>query len=115
MTLFGTHTCQELFTSLEAVGINRIQRLPSMDMVRDSLNRVGFKNTHVDYERISIEFKDMWELLAWLKAIGANNLPKESFVGPEALKNAATHYQTHFPYHKGVCATFEIIWVKADG
>ncbi len=40
---------------------------PMKSTVREALDQSGFKNPRVDSEQIKIEFKDMHELIAWLK------------------------------------------------
>ncbi len=113
ITMFGQRTCEELFFSLEKTGINHIRRLASVEQCREALQAAGFDSATVDYELIKIQFKDMWELLNWLKAIGANQLPKEGTIGKNQLMQAGEYYQNHFQYHHGICATFEVIWIKA--
>jgi malonyl-CoA O-methyltransferase len=110
-TLFGYNTCQELFQSLDEATAKALQfnRLPDGSKVRQALEKSGFKNFKVDIERIKIEFNSMRELMDWLKSIGANNLLREGYLGPEALSRAASIYHERFPYLKGVGATFEVI------
>jgi len=114
-TLFGYNTCHELFQSLDEAKTQAIQfsRLPDRPQVREALAAGGFKNLKVDSERIKIEFNGMHELISWLKSIGANNLSREGFLGPEALSRAAFIYRKKFSYLKGVGATFEVIRVYA--
>jgi malonyl-CoA O-methyltransferase len=114
-TLFGYNTCQELFQSLDEAkaGTLQITRLPDEYQVRQALNASGFKNSKVDCEQMKVEFNSMHELIAWLKIIGANNLPREGFLGPEAISRAASIYSEKFPYLQGVGATFEVIRVYA--
>lgn len=114
-TLFGFHTCDELFQSLALAsdGALKFNRLPSTQKVDQVLLAAGFQEAKGDYERIKVQFNDMKELINWLKSIGANNLPREGYVGKEVLAKAATVYREKFPYHHGVCATFEVIWIHA--
>ena len=114
-TLFGFHTCQELFQSLVEAKSQSLQftRLPDESQVLEALTASGFKNPKVDVEPITVEFKDMHELIAWLKSIGANNLSREGFLGPEAMTRAADIYQKKFAFLQGVGATFEVIRVYA--
>lgn len=113
-TLFGFYTCDEFFSSLQATTPTKIElnRLPSLDQVKEFLSQAGFK-AKVDYERIQIQFKDIWELLGWLKAIGANNLSKGAFLGPQALQEANAYCLKNYPYHDGIRITFEVIWIYA--
>ena len=62
-------------------GALQFTRLPDEAQVREALIISGFKNPQVDSEQIKIEFKDMHELMAWLKSIGANNLSREGYLG----------------------------------
>ncbi len=114
-TLFGYNTCQELFQSLDEATAKALQfiRLPDGPQVREALAASGFKNPKVDSERIKIEFNGMHELIAWLKSIGANNLSREGFLGPEAISRAASIYRKKFSYLQGIGATFEVIRVYA--
>ena len=115
-TLFGFHTCDELFQSLNLASNGQFKsaRLPSAQGVEAVLGRAGFTHTKVDYERIKLEFKDLRELMDWLKSIGANNLTREGYIGKELMAKAAAIYREQFPYHTGICATFEVIWVYAN-
>jgi malonyl-CoA O-methyltransferase len=110
-TLFGYHTCQELFRSLDEAKKGGLQfiRLPDQSQVREALVISGFKNPKIDSEQIKIEFNGMQELMAWLKSIGANNLPREGYMGKEAFERAAAIYRERFATHNGVAATFEVI------
>ncbi len=114
-TLFGYHTCRELFQSLDEAKAGTLQftRLPDLPQVREALAASGFKGPQVDREQVKIEYKDMHELMAWLKTIGANNLPREGFLGPEAISRAVSIYHKRFSYLQGVGATFEVIRVYA--
>ncbi len=112
-TLFGYNTCRELFQSLDEARTKALQftRLPDLPQVREALAASGFKNPKVDCEHIKIEFNGMHELIAWLKSIGANNLLREGFLGPEAISRAASIYREKFSYLQGIGATFEVIRV----
>ena len=113
-TLFGFYTCEELFASLQAVGVaGPLNRLPLMEEIEGSLKQAGFGQSHVDYERIHIQFKDLWEVLTWLKAIGANVLSNGAFVGATSLEKANAYCLKNYPYHNGIRITFEIIWINA--
>ena len=115
-TLFGFHTCGELFSSLQAVGypVEPLGRLPTLEDVKTALAQADFQKFDVDYERIQIQFKDLWDLLAWLKNIGANNLSGGQFLGPEILQEANNYCLKTYPYHDGIRSTFEVIWIYAQ-
>jgi malonyl-CoA O-methyltransferase len=113
ITLFGSRTCEELFASLKyALPAKKFRRLPTMKETQEGILDAGLKDPHVDYELIKVQFKDIWELLGWLKAIGANNLSEEIFLGKSILAKVQDHYRKNYPYHEGICASFEVIWVK---
>jgi malonyl-CoA O-methyltransferase len=112
-TLFGYHTCQELFQSLDEAKEKALQfaRLPDVSQVRRALAAGGFKNPEIDSERIKIEFNSMHELTAWLKSIGSNNLSRTGYLGPGSISRAASIYRKKFYYLQGIGATFEVIRV----
>ena len=114
-TLFGFRTCQELFQSLGEAKTTALQfiRLPDESQVREALTISGFENPGIECELIKKEFNGMRELMAWLKSIGANNLSREGYLGPEAMSRASDIYRRKFAYSKGVAATFEVIKVYA--
>jgi malonyl-CoA O-methyltransferase len=115
-TLFGYNTCEELFQCLDEASGRKLQfvRLPDQLKIREALIAGGFRNPIVDCERIKIEFKDIYELMAWFKVIGAAHLPHEGYLGPETVSRAASIYREQFAYLQGsVWATFEVIRVYA--
>ncbi len=116
ITLFGYHTCHELFQSLiEAkAGTLQFNRLPNGPQVRDALVLGGFKMPVVDSEQIIVDFKDMHELITWLKLIGANHLARDGFIGKQTLTKAAAIYRERFACPNGVQATFEVIKAYAQ-
>ena len=64
MTMFGSRTCEELFSSLKIVDPRiPVRSLPTLDDIQYALSRGGFKNRKVDYELIKVQYKDVWELL----------------------------------------------------
>jgi malonyl-CoA O-methyltransferase len=113
-TLFGYNSCQELFQCLDEASGGALQfvRLPDQLKVREALMTSGFKDPIVDRELIKVEFKDMYELMAWFKTIGAPHLPREGYLGAEAVSRAASIYREKFSYLHGVGATFEVIRVN---
>jgi len=114
-TLFGYNTCQELFQSLEEAKKSRLpfKRLPDVAQVREALAVGGFKSSDVGCAQVKVEFKDMRELIVWLKMIGANNLSRGAYLGPATIAKAAAIYQEKFACRQGVRATFEVIQVYA--
>jgi len=114
-TIFGYNTCYELFQSLNEASGGTLQfiRLPDQAKIRESLHVSGFQDFKIDCEQIKVEFKDMEDLTAWFKYIGAPHLPREGYLGARTLSRAADIYRKKFVYLKGVGATFEVIRVYA--
>jgi malonyl-CoA O-methyltransferase len=112
-TLFGYNTCLELFQSLNEARAEGFQfsRLADQSEIQEALVKSGFSDFKVDREEIKVEFKDMHELIAWLKSIGANNLSRKGYMGRDALSRAASIYHDKFYCVQGVGATFEVIRV----
>ena len=115
ITLFGSNTCAELFFSLRAFHPDLdLGNLPAVEHVRSALQGAGFADIKIDYELIKVEFKDVPELLGWLKNIGANRISTNKiFLGKQMLAKINSYYQEHFPYNEGICASFEVIWAYA--
>ena len=115
MTLFGHDTCRELFASMRAIMPQvELNNLYDARGVESALRKAGFVDSRVSSEVINVEFRDCMELLTWLKAIGANQLSEHPvFLGKNALQETEKYYRKHYPYHEGICASFEVIWVYA--
>ena len=116
ITMFGFRTCEELFSSFEQCvpgQSKRLMRLPTVQEVTAAMQKAGFAHANVDYELIKVQFSNITELLGWLKNIGANNLSKDFFLGKQMLNQLNEYYRGHFPYHEGISASFEVIWVCA--
>jgi len=116
-TMFGRETFRELFSALEyACRIKKgtekvnIQRLFSTQEVEKVLASADFRTGDVDYERIKVRFPDMMGMIQWIRAIGANSLAKDIFLGKELLNHANDFYNQHYKDRFGIYATFEVIW-----
>ena len=117
MTMFGQRTCEELFNVLTHCASGKavsFSRLPSIEQVKDALQQAGFDNASVDYELIKVQFRDVLELLGWLKGLGANHLGGDFFLGKDMLARVDKYYRDQFPYYDGISASFEVIWVNAQ-
>ena len=116
VTLFGERTCTELFASIKAVLPDApLGQLRTEQEIQEALIIAGFKSAQVETELIKVEFADVMELLTWLKAIGANQLSNQPVTfSRNKLASIQQHYRGHFPYHDGICASFEVIWVYAQ-
>lgn len=115
VTLFGYRTCQELMAAFNAVDPGlKMRNLPSVKQVQEALISGKFKESKVDFELIKVEFKDVMELLVWMKNIGANHLSDDPvFLGKSKLIALNEYCRAHYPYNDGISATFEVIWVYA--
>lgn len=118
--LFGRSTLAEFFESLEAAllmnGRSEVfpfRRLPSEEEVRLALKKAYFQHGGVMMEKRTLVFKDVWELLKWTKAIGANSLTRGFFLSKGLLADLERHYAARYTLESGLTATFEIIWVDA--
>ena len=115
-TLFGSRTFEELFQSIAEASVNpkslNIRRLNSIETIERILNAAQFQNIKVEFELIKIEFQDLWDLIKWTKSIGANVLPHEGFIGRDCLERANQYYREQYPYHDGVQATLEVVWIE---
>ncbi|MFA6378191.1 MAG: methyltransferase domain-containing protein [Candidatus Omnitrophota bacterium] len=117
-TCFGSSTLKELHESIhhcvpKGQGLLHHWRLLSKDNIHQALERVGFKKIAVSSEIKKEKFADFSALLYWLKAIGANRVKRNVFIGPRLLANAKDYYQEHFSVPDGVEASFEIIFGEA--
>lgn len=114
ITMFGSRTCEELFESINAVIPNlKIRALPSLEEIQNAMDQAGFAEGSVDYEIIKVEFKNVRELLGWLKNIGANRLSDDVFLGKQNLAKIEEYYRTNHAYNEGISASFEVIWAEA--
>ncbi len=113
MAIFGKDTCGELMTTLQAVGLTPLERLPDIEEVKCALDRAGFHSAKVSTERVRIELNTMFQLLTWLKSIGANHVPINGFLGRQKLFVMSEYYRKAFPLNDGISVTFEVIWIKS--
>ncbi|MDP8266507.1 MAG: methyltransferase domain-containing protein [Candidatus Aceula meridiana] len=110
-TCFGESTLKELWESLGTV--NRLH-CPTEKDIRDALRTGGFYSFEVSSVMMRQEFGDMFDLVRWLKRIGANQTKREIFIGRDALSCANDFYCQNFESDNGVFATFEIIMGKTQ-
>ena len=113
-TCFGSSTLKELRESLSKNVHGKTSEfhhwhLLKKDNIRQALADAGFKHIQVSSEERIEHFKDLFELLGWLKSIGANRAKRNIFVGRQLLTRANNYYNEHFLSPNGICVTFEII------
>lgn len=115
---FGPSTLKEL---REAVSQNMRGKkgelhhwhLLKKNRIRQALADAGFKKIEISSQECQEKFKDLFDLLNWLKSIGANRAKRTIFIGPQFLARARNYYDEHFSCGQGVGATFEIIFGAA--
>ncbi|MBU0467563.1 MAG: methyltransferase domain-containing protein [Candidatus Omnitrophica bacterium] len=119
-SMFGRNTFKELFVSLDdslkiLEGRDRfpIQKLADLNYVDSSLADAGFNVRNVYSECVKVRFTSMYDLVRWIKNIGANSLKKDAFVGRRLLSKANEFYSTNFSEQDGVFATLEVIYGEA--
>ena len=114
-TLFGRETFYELFALIEKEFSDeeiQIQRLPSVEEIRNAFVKNGFLDVSVDYERIKVRYTNLMDLLHWVKGLGANRLERNFYLGKNRLKHLCEIYDATVRDHLGVYATLEVIWFK---
>ncbi len=118
LTMFGRETFRELFEAMEYAHQEMntkgtIRRLFSFDEAKSMMERTQFKNITMDYERIKTHFPDVKALLEWIKKTGANGLSRDFYFGKDFLEKVTEYYEQKHTDRLGICATLEVIWIKA--
>ena len=122
LSIFTERTLEELFEALEKSVFGRgsgregalnIRRLLSQQRVISALNAAGFHRVKTESQVISMHFKDMFALVRWLKATGANAVQRDFYVGKERLSQADLYYRRTYPSQEGITASFETLWLSA--
>lgn len=115
-TLFGYGTCRELFFCLNQAGLNEMGEdfFVTKFQVEEALDNAGFSQFQVHEETGSVVFEDLWQLLEWLKAIGANKVPMKKFIGPRLLSQANDIALKQFARNDKLHITFSIIKIQAN-
>lgn len=115
LTMFGHDTFEELFTALDVCSGKKgfIRRLAKEIQVSQALKEAGFEKIQMTTQHKKVYFRNMLDLLKWVKGIGANNLPGDFYLGKSLLQKAGRYYGDHFRDAYGVYATLEVIWAEA--
>ncbi len=115
-TMFGHNTFQELFESFDQAKAKSkefsIRRLYAQKDVEAALKQGGFKDYSFEEEKITAHFPDMLSLIKWIKDIGANQLERNFFVGPDLLERANFFYEKNYRERTGVKVSFQVFWVR---
>jgi len=117
-TMFGQKSLDELHEALRSTWGGddvefSIQRPHEKDVVYEQMKRSGFHNIEMKTEIIKGHFKDMFDLVRWLKEIGANANKKNLYIGKNRLRTANDYYNRNFRDNGSVVASFEIVWINA--
>lgn len=113
-TCFGSSTLKELREAIDHGAPERPTTLHpwhllSKEHMGKALEKAGFQRIAISADVRKETFDDLWSLIHWLKAIGANRVKRDRFIGRQSLAKASAYYQDHFAVHGGVSASFEII------
>lgn len=118
---FGSQTLRELFLALEETSDHwdgtpafwPRKFLDAQEIARHlSLN--GFKNVEVDFKVYRESYKDLYQVLLWLKVIGANTRFQNFFLGKDHLLRASVYCLENLYEDGRLPVTFDVIFVKAQ-
>ena len=114
-TCFGKRTLQELRDSFCHLGLTAIDgtNLPSYKLIERCLRKTNFKNVEINCGIQKYSFNDLFDLVSWLKDIGANYSGNNVFIGRKKWQQANDFYCRNFRDNGSIFATFEVIWVVA--
>ena len=115
---FGKNTFKELQMSLKAASKDLTLRDSHWESVdQKNISRMlavsGFEDVEVHSEIVRREFLDIFELIRWLKIIGANQVKRNVFVGRSLLNQANIFYKKNYGDNQSIYASFEVIKAKA--
>ena len=117
---FTNGTLRELLESYSHISGNMRMnhqidnKLPSKDKILDNLLSAGFKINRINSYSIIEYYKDAFEIVNWLKKIGANHNERSTFLGKQAWQSMNDYYCRNFLDNGRVFATFEVIEVSAQ-
>lgn len=90
--------------------------LPDKFMVKDLLEKTGFKIAHMNFRIKKQYYSNLLELLNWLKLIGANRYWSDRFYQGLSARNfierISKRYEESFKYNDKIFATFEVLFVE---
>ena len=91
-----------------------VQKLACRDEVASAVKKAGFSSYKVEKKEYRLRFKDMFDIIRWIKGVGANSLRRDVFVGRKLLNSANKFYLENFRDSDGVFATLEVVWGEAS-
>ena len=117
---FAGRTLSELFESFDTA-LNRKggsesfrpNKLKDRQDIFEAVRGAGFSHRDVHSEMVKVHFKNVPELLHWLKNIGASGVQQDIFIGKNFLLRADDFYRRNFQIENRIFASFEAVWVKA--
>ncbi len=120
----GAHTLRELFTSIKKAQIRTgMDGLPepmvfrTREYIVKEIERAGLRPIHVERDRVTRTYRDLFELLKVLKSIGAVNPYRggnNSLAKGSILRHVAWVYREMFPSEDGgIRTTYDVIFMVA--
>lgn len=96
---------------------NCLGHLPDREFIKTIIKRIGFQDIKMDAKRYRQYYTNLWELLNWLKRIGANRYWDREFYSGLAAKGFIDRveriYEKQFRDDRRIFATFEVLFVEA--
>jgi len=94
-----------------------LAHLPKKTFVEKALKDTGFTNIKIGVKVKKEHYPNLWELLNWLKMIGANKYwPDKLYDGLSArnfIDNISERYKKKFYDGDNIFATFEVLFIEA--
>lgn len=107
---FGPGSLTELKQSFAAAGREGHGKvLPDAQMLRQSLERAGWRVDSLETVTVTETYPEVWDLITHLKRIGANQQENAAPVSKEQLNAMAAHYHRHFSDANGIRCSWEVV------
>jgi malonyl-CoA O-methyltransferase len=119
-SFFATDTLKELRESISHVMHNSgspqtvfKNNLLSLEEPVNFIKQAGLRIKLNNFYSKKVLFQDLFELLYWLKRIGANRFGDVPFIGKNSLDKMNYFYQKNFSDNGKIFATFEVAEIRA--
>ncbi len=116
-TIFSESTLKELREIVQSDTNDTNGTLPTKALIEATLSTLGFCDIGIKTKRRRSYYRNLGELLVWLKQIGANRYwTKQLYRGLSArtlLNTLSKEYKDRFTVGEKVYATFEVLYVEA--
>lgn len=89
-----------------------------MHIIGDEMLRAGFADPVMDVERLTATYRDVYQLMRELKAIGAKNINpdrRHTLTGKRRMKRMVDIYQDNFEQDGRIWASYEVLYGHALG